>query len=243
MVFETRAALVRTIRSFLEARGFLDVETPMMHHIPGGATARPFKTHHNALDIDLYLRIAPELFLKRLLVGGIPRVYEINRNFRNEGISTRHNPEFTMLEFYWAYADYRQMMDFTEELLSAVAEVAKQVQGKDAITWEGRPIDFSRPWKRITLRDAIKEKTGIDILAGDELPGEGTWAKRVDALLSHASLALAATGNIVLASILGSIGAAVACERQGNVPVGLPEVEQKLQHLERRARYEVGSHA
>jgi lysyl-tRNA synthetase class 2 len=161
LVFETRAALVRAIRTFLDARGFLEVETPMMHHIPGGATARPFKTHHNALDIDLYLRIAPELFLKRLLVGGIPRVYEINRNFRNEGISTRHNPEFTMLEFYWAYADYRQMMDFTEEMLSALAEIAKQVQGKDQITWGGRPIDFGRPWARLTMREAIARHAGI----------------------------------------------------------------------------------
>ena len=161
MVFETRAALVRAIRTFLDARGFLEVETPMMHHIPGGATARPFKTHHNALDIDLYLRIAPELFLKRLLVGGIPRVYEINRNFRNEGISTRHNPEFTMLELYWAYADDRQMMDFTEELLSALAEVAKQVQGKDEITWEGRPVNLARPWARLTMREAIARYGGI----------------------------------------------------------------------------------
>jgi lysyl-tRNA synthetase class 2 len=165
MVFETRAALVRSIRAFLDARGFLEVETPMMHHIPGGATARPFKTHHNALDIDLYLRIAPELFLKRLLVGGIPRVYEINRNFRNEGISTRHNPEFTMLELYWAYADYRQMMDFTEEMLSALADVALQVQGKaqgkEQITWGGRAIDFGRPWARLTMREAITRHAGI----------------------------------------------------------------------------------
>jgi lysyl-tRNA synthetase, class II len=160
-VFETRAALVRAMRSFFDARGFLEVETPMMHHIPGGATARPFKTHHNALDIDLYLRIAPELFLKRLLVGGIPRVYEINRNFRNEGISTRHNPEFTMLEFYWAYADYRQMMDLTEELISALAEVAKQVQGKEQITWEGRPVNFERPWARLTMREAVTRYAGI----------------------------------------------------------------------------------
>ncbi|HBL27481.1 MAG TPA: lysine--tRNA ligase [Acidobacteria bacterium] len=160
-VFETRAAIVRTLRTFLEARGFLEVETPMMHHIPGGATARPFKTHHNALDIDLYLRIAPELFLKRLLVGGIPRVYEINRNFRNEGISTRHNPEFTMLEFYWAYADYRQMMDFTEELIAAVAEAALAVQGKAEVTWEGRPINLARPWARLTMREAITRYAGL----------------------------------------------------------------------------------
>ncbi|HEX6904380.1 MAG TPA: lysine--tRNA ligase [Thermoanaerobaculia bacterium] len=160
-VFEVRAAIIKGIREFLDARGFLEVETPMMQVIPGGATARPFKTHHNALDMDLYLRIAPELFLKRLLVGGIPRVYEINRNFRNEGISTRHNPEFTMLEFYWAYADYREMMDFTEEMLTSLAEIAMRVQGKEQLTWEGRPIDLTRPWKRLTMRDAITHFGGI----------------------------------------------------------------------------------
>ncbi|HEY4591932.1 MAG TPA: lysine--tRNA ligase, partial [Thermoanaerobaculia bacterium] len=160
-VFEVRAAVVKGIREFLDARGFLEVETPMMQVIPGGATARPFKTHHNALDMDLYLRIAPELYLKRLLVGGIPRVYEINRNFRNEGISTRHNPEFTMLEFYWAYADYQQMMDLTEELLSGLAERARALQGKDQLTWEERPIDLIRPWKRLTLREAITHYAGI----------------------------------------------------------------------------------
>jgi lysyl-tRNA synthetase class 2 len=160
-VFEVRAALVKGIREFLDARGFLEVETPMMQVIAGGATARPFKTHHNALDLELYLRIAPELFLKRLLVGGIPRVYEINRNFRNEGISTRHNPEFTMLEFYWAYADYRDMMDLTEELLTGLAEIARRLQGKDEITWEGQPIDLARPWQRLTMREAITRFAGV----------------------------------------------------------------------------------
>jgi lysyl-tRNA synthetase class 2 len=160
-VFEVRAALIRGMREFLDARGFLEVETPMMQVIPGGATARPFKTHHNALDMELYLRIAPELFLKRLLVGGIPRVYEINRNFRNEGISTRHNPEFTMLEFYWAYADYRDMMDLTEELLVGLAETALRLQGKDQLTWEGRPVDLTRPWKRLSMRDALVQHGGV----------------------------------------------------------------------------------
>jgi lysyl-tRNA synthetase, class II len=160
-VFEVRAALIKGMREFLDARGFLEVETPMMQLIPGGATARPFKTHHNALDMDLYLRIAPELFLKRLLVGGIPRVYEINRNFRNEGISTRHNPEFTMLEFYWAYADYRDMMDLTEELLTGLAEVTLRIQGKDQITWEGRPVRMSRPWQRLTMREAVVRFAGV----------------------------------------------------------------------------------
>jgi lysyl-tRNA synthetase class 2 len=160
-VFEARAAIVKGIRELLDARGFLEVETPMMQVLPGGATARPFKTHHNALDLGLYLRIAPELYLKRLLVGGIPRVYEINRNFRNEGISTRHNPEFTMLEFYWAYADYRQMMDLTEELLTGLAERVRAVLGKEAITWEGKPIDFARPWERLTMREAITRYAGV----------------------------------------------------------------------------------
>jgi len=160
-VFEVRAALVKGIREFLDAHDFLEVETPMMHVIPGGATARPFRTHHNALDMELFLRIAPELFLKRLLVGGIPRVYEINRNFRNEGISTRHNPEFTMLEFYWAYADYRDMMDFTEEMLAALAEIARRIQGKEQLAWEGKPLDFSRPWKRMSMRDAIVQLGGV----------------------------------------------------------------------------------
>jgi lysyl-tRNA synthetase, class II len=160
-VFEVRAALIKGMREFLDARGFLEVETPMMQLIPGGANARPFKTHHNALDMDLYLRIAPELFLKRLLVGGIPRVYEINRNFRNEGISTRHNPEFTMLEFYWAYADYRDMMDLTEELLSGLADVALRVSGKEQITWEGRPVRMARPWQRLTMREAVVRFAGV----------------------------------------------------------------------------------
>ncbi len=159
-VFELRAALVKGIRTFLDARDFLEVETPMMHSIPGGATARPFTTHHNALDLDLYLRIAPELYLKRLLVGGMPRVYEINRNFRNEGISTRHNPEFTMLEFYWAYADYQQMMDLTEELLSGLAEEAVRRLGR-AVTWNGEGIEFARPWARLTMREAVAKFGGI----------------------------------------------------------------------------------
>jgi lysyl-tRNA synthetase, class II len=158
-VFETRARLVSALRRFLEDHGFLEVETPMMHLIPGGATARPFHTHHNALDLDLYLRVAPELFLKRLIVGDMPRVYEINRNFRNEGISTRHNPEFTMLEFYWAYVDYRVLMDFTEEMLTTVAE---QVLGGTRLAWKGAEIDLARPWPRLTMRDAVVQHAGVE---------------------------------------------------------------------------------
>ena len=167
-VFETRARLVSTLRRFLEDHGFLEVETPMMHVIPGGATARPFKTHHNALDLDLYLRIAPELFLKRLLVGDMPRVYEINRNFRNEGISTRHNPEFTMLEFYWAYVDYRVLMDFTEEMLTAAAE---EVLGTTALRFKGETIDLARPWPRLTMRQATVELGGVDAASLEDAAG------------------------------------------------------------------------
>ncbi len=151
-VFETRCRLVSAIRRFLEGHGFLEVETPMMQPIPGGATARPFTTHHNALDLELHLRVAPELYLKRLIVGGFERVFELNRNFRNEGISTRHNPEFTMLEFYWAYADYELLMDFTEELFTTIAQ---EVIGTLEVKWGEHTINFSRPWRRLSMRDAI----------------------------------------------------------------------------------------
>lgn len=158
-VFETRSKIVRAIRNFLDRRGFLEVETPMMQIIAGGAAARPFITHHNALDIDLYLRIAPELYLKRLLVGGFEKVYEINRNFRNEGISTKHNPEFTMLELYQAYADYNDMMDLTEELISTVAS---EVLGTTKIEYQGAEIDLSPPWTRIPMLEAVKLHSGLD---------------------------------------------------------------------------------
>jgi len=157
-VFETRSRIISGVRRFLDDAGFIEVETPMMQPIPGGATARPFVTHHNALDLDLFLRIAPELFLKRLIVGGMERVYEINRNFRNEGISTRHNPEFTMLEFYWAYADYELLMDFTEEMITAIAEA---VTGGLKVPWGDQTIDFTRPWKRLTMRNAILEYSDL----------------------------------------------------------------------------------
>jgi len=153
-VFILRTRIIQSIRSFLNARGYLEVETPMMQSIPGGATARPFKTHHNALGMDLFLRIAPELYLKRLLVGGFERVYEINRNFRNEGISTRHNPEFTMLEFYTAYADYRDLIAMTEEMISSVS---KEVRGTTDVDYEGHMISLAPPWKKITYMDSLKE--------------------------------------------------------------------------------------
>jgi len=154
-VFRTRSRIITFIRSFMEAPGreFLEVETPMMHPIPGGAVARPFVTHHNALDLQMFLRIAPELYLKRLIVGGLGRVYEINRNFRNEGVSTRHNPEFTMLEFYWAYADYNDLMDLTEAML---AELTRSITGADTVVYQGQEIDFSGPWERLSVEEAVR---------------------------------------------------------------------------------------
>jgi len=153
-VFETRAKVLAAIRDFLNARGYLEVETPMMQPIAGGALARPFLTHHNALDMELFLRIAPELYLKRLVVGGLERVYEINRNFRNEGISTQHNPEFTMLEFYEAYSNYRDLMTLTEEMLAAVARAAT---GGDRIQYGDHHISLAPPYARLSLRPAVIE--------------------------------------------------------------------------------------
>jgi lysyl-tRNA synthetase, class II len=151
-VFLARAAIVREIRAFLDARGFIEVETPMMQPIPGGAVARPFKTHHNTLDMELFLRIAPELYLKRLVVGGFERVYEINRNFRNEGISTRHNPEFTMLEFYWAYASYEDLIVLTEEMISGIVQ---SVVVGGTVRWGDATLTMQRPWRRLSMREAV----------------------------------------------------------------------------------------
>jgi lysyl-tRNA synthetase, class II len=150
-VFQTRARIIRELRQFFDNRGYIEVETPMMHPVPGGATARPFVTHHNTLDIDLYLRIAPELYLKRLIVGGFDRVYEINRNFRNEGTSTQHNPEFTMLEFYEAYSNYRDLMDLNEQLF---AQVAKNITGSTIVKYGEFELDFGK-MQRMTMREAI----------------------------------------------------------------------------------------
>ena len=167
-VFETRSKVVAAIREFMTARGYLEVETPMMQPIAGGAIAQPFVTHHNTLDMDLFLRIAPELYLKRLTVGGFEKVYEINRNFRNEGISTQHNPEFTMMEFYEAYSDYQALMTMTEEL---VATVARQATGSDQITFGDHQISLAPPYKRLSLRDAAREaastKLGRAVTDGD----------------------------------------------------------------------------
>jgi lysyl-tRNA synthetase class 2 len=152
-VFRVRSAVISRIRQFLDAKAFMEVETPMLHPIPGGAAAKPFVTHHNALDMDMYLRIAPELYLKRLTVGGFDKVYEINRNFRNEGLSTRHNPEFTMIEFYWAYADYRDAMDLTEEMLR---DVTTHVLGTNEVVYGDQRFDFGEPFDRMTVLEAIQ---------------------------------------------------------------------------------------
>jgi lysyl-tRNA synthetase class 2 len=163
--FETRSKIVRYIRNYFDGHGFIEVETPMMQPIASGAAARPFRTHHNALDLDLFMRIAPELYLKRLIVGGLSRVYEINRNFRNEGISTQHNPEFTMLEFYEAYADYNDLIERTEELFSGLA---REVCGLDNIPFRGNDISFARPFARFTMKEAIAHFGAIDKTLLDE---------------------------------------------------------------------------
>ncbi|WP_096272380.1 lysine--tRNA ligase [Paucisalibacillus globulus] len=157
--FVTRSKIIRSMRNYLDGQGFLEVETPMMHSIPGGASARPFITHHNALDIPLYMRIAIELHLKRLIVGGLEKVYEIGRVFRNEGVSTRHNPEFTMIELYEAYADYHDIMELTENM---VAHIAEEVLGTTMVTYGEYEIDLKPKWKRLHMVDAVKEYTGVD---------------------------------------------------------------------------------
>ena len=191
-LFRKRAATISAVRSWLDAEGFVEVETPVLQPLYGGALARPFTTHHKALDRDLYLRIATELYLKRCIVGGIERVYELGKDFRNEGISFKHNPEFTMLEWYEAYADYA---DAAERLESLVGHVAEQVLGTTKVEREGVEIDLAPPWRRVTLREAIRERTGIDVLehptreqlaeAMDSAPDEAEgWGKLVDGLLS-----------------------------------------------------------
>jgi lysyl-tRNA synthetase class 2 len=195
-VFTTRARIISAMRRFFDEHGFLEVETPILQPIYGGAMARPFTTYHNQLHRNLYLRIAVELYLKRLIVGGYERVYEIGKNFRNEGVDQEHNPEFTMMEFYMAYADYNDVMDLTEEM---VAYVAREVLGTLQITYDGNEIDLTPPWPRIPLRQAIEEKTGIDYKRypeaeglyhairemGGDLEPKATWGKLVDSLLKN----------------------------------------------------------
>ncbi|MDE6550829.1 MAG: lysine--tRNA ligase [Clostridia bacterium] len=186
-VFIKRSLIIRAIRNFLDSEGFLEVETPILNTIPGGASARPFITHHNTLDIDMYMRIAPELFLKRLIVGGFEKVYEVGRLFRNEGMDTKHNPEFTTVELYQAYADYTDMMDITERMFKHIAD---NVLGSRNLSYQGVEINLDTAWKRITMADAVKEYTGIDFSDSDidalcakakaqgvELPKEITWGR------------------------------------------------------------------
>jgi lysyl-tRNA synthetase class 2 len=175
-VFTKRARIIQLIRQFMMTNDFHEVETPMMQPIPGGATARPFITHHNALDMQLYLRIAPELYLKRLVVGGFDRVFEINRNFRNEGISVRHNPEFTMMEFYQAYATFEELMEYTENLL---CHVASELLGTLDFNYQGSEISFRRPWRRLTVREAILEYGDIDARSLSDRDLAYAYAKRI----------------------------------------------------------------
>jgi lysyl-tRNA synthetase, class II len=191
-LFQKRTRVISAVRRWFDERGFVEVETPVLQPLYGGALARPFTTHHNALDRDLYLRIATELYLKRLVVGGIDKVYELGKDFRNEGISHKHNPEFTMLEWYEAYADYN---DVAEELEGLVSSVSQEVLGTTSIERDGETIDLSPPWRRVTLREAIKERTGIDVIdhpsreqlakaMGTEPDPQEGWGKLVDGLLS-----------------------------------------------------------
>jgi lysyl-tRNA synthetase, class II len=176
-VFTKRAKIIEFIRRYFTERDFIEVETPMMQIIPGGATAKPFVTHHNALGLDLYLRIAPELYLKRLVVGGFERVFEINRNFRNEGISVRHNPEFTMLEFYQAYATYEDLMILTEEMVSSLVQ---SLYGTTTITYNEQQIDFSTPWKRMTMEEAVRELGGLDVAKINDVEQLASFAKELE---------------------------------------------------------------
>jgi lysyl-tRNA synthetase class 2 len=191
-VFEVRSRVITAIREFLIARGFLEVETPMMQPIAGGALARPFVTHHNALDMRLYMRIAPELYLKRLTVGGIERVFEINRNFRNEGISTQHNPEFTMLEFYWAYADYNDLLRLTEEMLAFVARTSV---GTEDLTFGDHAISLKPPFRRLSLREAAREAAGKRL--GTDVPADTLRSR-------EAAAALASRLGVAVAPAMGA---------------------------------------
>jgi lysyl-tRNA synthetase, class II len=202
-VFEIRSRVVRLLRRFFEDRGFLEVETPMMQSIPGGAAARPFITHHNALDIELYLRVAPELFLKRLLVGGFERVFELNRNFRNEGISVRHNPEFTMLEFYQAYATYEDLIKLTEELF---ATITQEVVGTMQVSYGGQTIDLTPPWRRLTIQGAIAAHGGAELQAIGAIGGLQAFAKQkglpVDLNVSYGNLLIEVFEEIAEAQLI-----------------------------------------
>jgi lysyl-tRNA synthetase, class II len=214
-VFRKRSAIVKGIRGFLDERGYLEVETPMLHPIIGGAAARPFATHHNALDMKLYLRIAPELYLKRLLVGGFERVYEINRNFRNEGLSRQHNPEFTMLEFYQAYATYLDLMDLTEELVTGLARDVNR--GSLRVLWDGAEIDLTPPWTRLSVRDAVVERAGKPaglfdgpMLAAQVAAGDGVALAEIWRVLLEGISAQGSTDLVARASEARQFDAALA---------------------------------
>jgi lysyl-tRNA synthetase class 2 len=230
-VFETRSEVIRSIRRYFDERGYMEVETPMLTSLPTGAAARPFRTHHNALDIDLYARIAPELYLKRLIVGGFEKVYEINRNFRNEGIDRSHNPEFTMLEWYEAYSEYEDLLKLTEELISNLLE---QVCGKPVIEYGGHQIDFTRPWKRLTMREAVIQywpdadnRPGFDDISTDE--GITRWAYK----LSPPIAVNAALGGLGYGHILGEIFEHLAEARLIN-PTFITEFPTELSPLSKQ---------
>ena len=181
-VFVTRSHIIQSIREFFIDRDFLEVETPMMQPIPGGATARPFKTYHNALGIDLYMRVAPELYLKRLVVGGLERVFEINRNFRNEGLSIKHNPEFTMMEFYMAHATYEDLMVLTEDLFG---HVLKKVLGRQVIEYQGHEIDFSSPWRKVSMMQSLRESGSVSEMALEQRDAAAIVAKELGIALQE----------------------------------------------------------
>ncbi|MBN2645643.1 MAG: lysine--tRNA ligase [Desulfuromonadaceae bacterium] len=220
-VFRKRSQIIGLIRSFMQQRDFLEVETPMMQPVAGGATAKPFVTHHNTLKMDLFLRIAPELYLKRLVVGGFERVFEINRNFRNEGISIQHNPEFTMMEFYQAYATYHDLMDMTEEL---VAHVAREVCGSEVIEYGGREVDLRAPWDRLTVKDAIVK---YGTISADDLEDHGK------ALAYAHSLGLEFDNSIGYGKLLTELFDAVAEPKLWN-PTFITEYPTEVSPLSRK---------
>jgi lysyl-tRNA synthetase class 2 len=228
-VFEVRSRVISAIREFLSARGFLEVETPMMQPIAGGALARPFVTHHNALDMRLYMRIAPELYLKRLTVGGIEKVFEINRNFRNEGISTQHNPEFTMLEFYWAYADYNDLMALTEEMLPLVA---RQAIGTDELNFGEHAISLKPPFKRLSLRHAALDAAARRL--GGDLPPD-TLRSRESAAAVAARLGLSIAPSMGAGKIAAEIFEAL-CEDQLIQPTFVYDFPTEVSPLSKQRR-------
>jgi len=235
-VFVKRAKTLKAMRQFFDERGYLEVETPMMQQIAGGAAARPFKTHHNTLDQDLFLRIAPELYLKRLVVGGLDRVYEINRNFRNEGVSTQHNPEFTMLEFYQAYANYHDLMQITEDLVSFVAQ---QVNGTTLTTFNGVEIDLGK-WRRLTMREAIVEFWPEEAGA-KPLPNQ---FDSVDALTLHLKMALDSVRSVLGTSAGVSEGPDVEIEAAGDIAEGAPKFPPDVDHesYQKKTKLLIGTH-